>query len=64
MVKYDLFFLLQAIKSDEEILQYRGLMTLKLIAKELSSKCLASDRMVFREISSRIFGFLEELCYR
>lgn len=51
---------LQAVKSDNPLIQHRSLLTLNQIIKQLASKRLVTDRKVFQEISINIFNHLYE----
>lgn len=50
--------LLEAVKSKDELIQHRALLTLHHVIKSLSSKRLAGDRRIFQELSSNIFSFV------
>ena len=51
----------QAIYSENELIQHRALLTLNEIMKALASKRLSVDRLLFKQMSGHIFGFLVEL---
>ncbi|XP_793829.2 importin-11 isoform X2 [Strongylocentrotus purpuratus] len=50
--------LLEAVKQPDLLAQQRALLTLHHVTKTLASKRLATDRKLFQELTSNIFGFV------
>lgn len=53
--------LFEAVKSSDQLVQHRTLLTLHHVIKQLASKRLAADRRTFQELTSQMFTFLLEL---
>lgn len=53
--------LFEAVKSSDQLVQHRTLLTLHHVIKQLASKRLAADRRTFQELTVPMFSFLLEL---
>ncbi|PIK48319.1 putative importin-11, partial [Apostichopus japonicus] len=53
--------LLEAVKTPDKLAQQRALLTLHHVTKTLAAKRLATDRKLFQELTSGIFGFIYNL---
>uniref|UniRef100_A0A0P4WDI7 Importin N-terminal domain-containing protein n=1 Tax=Scylla olivacea TaxID=85551 RepID=A0A0P4WDI7_SCYOL len=53
--------LIEAVKSSDDIVRHRSLLTLHHVIKQLASKRLAADRRTFQELTNQMFLFLLEL---
>lgn len=49
--------LLEAVKSEDALVQHRALLMLHHVIKTLSSKRLAGDRRMFQDLTSNVFSF-------
>lgn len=53
--------LFEAVKSNDDIVRHRSLLTLHHVIKQLASKRLLADRRTFQELTNQMFSFLLEL---
>ncbi|XP_076047855.1 importin beta11 [Oratosquilla oratoria] len=53
--------LFEAVKTGDELVQHRALLTLHHVVKQLASKRLAGDRRTFQDLTGQMFTFLLEL---
>ncbi|XP_071449865.1 importin-11 [Hetaerina americana] len=53
--------LLSAVRSEDQLVQHRVLLTLHHVVKTLSSKRLAGDRRLFEDLTRTVFTFVYEL---
>ncbi|KAK3886184.1 hypothetical protein Pcinc_009644 [Petrolisthes cinctipes] len=53
--------LFQAVRSTDQLVQHRTLLTLHHVVKQLASKRLAADRRTFQELTGQMYTFLVEL---
>ena len=50
--------LMNAIRSDDHVVQHRAILCLHHVVKSLSSKRLAGDRRMFQELCSTVFSYV------
>ncbi|KAG8226723.1 hypothetical protein J437_LFUL004373, partial [Ladona fulva] len=53
--------LLSAVRSDDQLVQHRVLLTLHHVVKTLASRRLAGDRRHFQDLTATVYGFVYEL---